>query len=126
MTYKEKIIFYMNKKQERLNDILDCNMAEKYFTNNDMKDINTWEEEECKEIFLKIKHNLSKNMDMDYNDFSTDICPFCLKYPQCLHCKYHEGCSDLHTIRYELNENGITLREVFSKEFYYDLFNKIG
>lgn len=106
--------------------LFDKNLYNLYFNTKDMKLIEQWSNEECRQIFKKIKKNIFKHHHGLYS-FS---CPFCLKYElRCMKCKYPENhgnflCNDDGSDWNKITEDS-SIHKMFTNSEYRKMINLI-
>ena len=129
LTFNEKIIMFMKKKQDLL---IELGIKDKYIIKKDEKVILSWEEDKCEKIWKKLIHNINE----DLTGLSTETCPFCIenKSSTCVGCTYqinHEMCcvdnSTYNKILGKLLKQGYGFSgEPFTKSFYKSIIKEIN
>lgn len=113
MKYSDKIIKFMEFKQEKITEIYRLNYSKavpNYFTEEDAKSIKNWPSQRCKKVWSRLM--LTCNTQSWCHPLSSVVCPFCIevtysadkKYESCEYGKNHGLCvgeknSDYQKIR---------------------------
>lgn len=131
MTDKEKLIKFMEKKQEIITEF-NSEFEGMYFNDRDRALIEEWEEDTCKRIWEHTKDNV----DLGDDGLYSFTCPFCHYYTfgsekvvtriLCTQCKYvnnhggfnkDSGCGNHWAL--------ITMDEGIHRQFYNDVYQII-
>jgi Zn ribbon nucleic-acid-binding protein len=135
--YREVLVEFMSSKGKWMQEYLNIDST-LYFTDEDKKEILSWDESEAKDIWLKIKKNINKNK---CSGLRYEFCPFCYasgykhneKNPgaensACLHCSYgrrhgictsrEPGVSQYQQILKIFKENRVNIYKTLSCDHY--------
>ncbi len=141
--YNDALASFMEKKAEWMNNELSI-PNDMYFTPEDRAEIMTWEEDEARDIWLKIK----ENVDNLCAGLRYELCPFCHKNgythqdlgtsavnQSCELCGYgfrhgictdqKSGLSQYRIILKTFEDQRVDVYRFFSAGFYQDLIQEI-
>ncbi len=124
MYYKEKLLMFMNLKNELVHE-----KTEKFiFKPYDLKIVEDWDEEKCSRIFIYMSDKIKECMAVD---LFPHVCPFCVEYNdpdilvinKCCNCPYgmsHDICTEDDS-EFKKYFNGTKI----ANQKYQDILNKI-
>jgi hypothetical protein len=129
--YQEKIIKFMKGKAERLNEY---DIDIEYINNDVLEIIRQWDDESAEYVWGDIEH--SRGHEYLWN-LTGDECPFCVlqnkddyNCKECGYTKVMNNCTDKgstwNKIQDILRKRDPESKEIFTKEFYNDLVDKIN
>ena len=136
MTYKEKIIEFINTKKA----LVSLYTTTKYIDHKDIKEIESWSEEECRLIYKHMENYITISFNMPINTKIEDsiTCPWCvynahikksdnyIAYNYCDECGYgkRNGICDKSGSKYkQIVDEGVFA--LIRKEDYFNIINNI-
>jgi len=135
--YNQLLIEFMMHKGLRMEEIIDIK-REAYFNNEDQKEIETWKDEEARDIWTQIKKNVHTSAP---TGLRREVCPFChkagliqYKKPFCETCGYgerHGICgkkdtpNDYLKIIDAFNDMGMVCGRFFNSDYYENLLSHL-
>jgi len=142
--YNDALASFMEKKAEWMNDELSI-PRDMYFTPEDRAEIMTWEEDEAREIWRKMKENVDHH---HCSGLRYELCPFChkngynhhgcgvtIKNQSCEVCGYgyrhgictdqKSGLSQYRKILKAFEDERVDMYRFFSTGFYQNLIRDI-
>jgi len=130
VTYKEKIIKFMQEK----NKIIKKHTGIIYFNEKDKNDILSWSEKDCKNIYLKILDHVTQKYVFG---MGWVVCPYCIKYlspdkfncHRCEYAKNHGECLSTDSVWNKVSnwrsKPGKRIYDIMDDKFYDNLIKKI-
>ena len=131
LTSKEKLIIFIKLKNSRIKKITDID----YITNEDIKDIESWDIELCDKVYKKLEININ---NIRNHNFSGLTCPWCIIYyeidndyddingycdPDCGYLIRHGNCFIENSLYQTINFKNIT--NALTRDFYCNIIKKM-
>jgi len=141
MTAKQKLIKFMEMKQEKLKTLFKDKKGEvSFFTEEDKAEVEKWKEIDCKKLWNELTKNVGE-LTFKRVGLLAELCPFCLKYLKtdstfrytgCSKCTYalnHKECDEENsdnTKLYNLQiRDNVKMSSELTSSFYRKVIHKI-